>query len=481
MGVSVADQYADWLYGDNPVDDPDLRAELEAEYVARWQDWEFVARPEQLPPPGDWTIWPYVAGRGAGKTRSGGEWMLDSAQEYDAAGVPMRGALIARTAADARDTMVEGESGIVACAERRGLRCQYLPGKRLVSLPDVGAQLHTYSAMEPESLRGPQHHRAWADEPGAWRHIVDSLGNTAWSNAMFGLRLDAPGLRPRAMATTTPKPILLVKEWFDAVDAGDPKIVMTRGALYDNIANLAPAFAIDIVERYRLSPLGPQEIYGLLVLSVEGALWTPDRIEATRVQTAPPLSRRIVAVDPPAETQAECGIVTMGLSQSREAGSELVGGKQVPTRPSRHVYVTGDHSIRGRSETWGQQVVDAYRESQADEVVVESNQGGDMVRGVIHAADPTVNVTKVTASKSKWQRAEPVAAVYSRVHHVAYLPMLEAQMTTWTEADAVSPDRLDALVHGVRHLFPDIVTPPARIRTAADVQLSNARRSGRRR
>lgn len=475
MSLSLADEVAEWLYGDDPVTDPDTRAELEALYTERAAHWDFIARPEQLPPDGDWTIWPYVAGRGAGKTRSGSEFMLDSALEYDAAGVPMRGCLVARTAADARDTMVEGESGIVACAERRGIRAVYRPGKRRVELPELGAELHTYSAMEPDSLRGPQHHRGWGDEPAAWRHIVDSQGNTAWSNMMFGLRLDAPGLRPRVMATTTPKPINIVKEWFDAVDAGDGRVAMTRGTLYDNIRNLAPAFAIDVVERYRNSPLGPQEIYGVLILSVEGALWTPDRIQLTRVDQAPSLTKKIVAVDPPAETQAECGIITMGLSAKTMPTWDRVAGKRIPGRPSRHVYVTGDYSIRGASETWGQEVVTAYRESGAQLVVVEKNQGGDMVRGVVHAADPTVPVKKISASQSKWQRAEPVAASYNRVHHVATFPMLEAQMTTWTEDDDESPDRLDALVHGVRELLPELIRPPGAARSAAATVLQPVR------
>lgn len=480
MSGSVADRIAELLFGDDPVEDPHLRAELEAEAIARWNDWDFIARPEQLPPEGDWTIWPFVAGRGAGKTRSGSEWMLDSAEDYADAGVGLRGALVARTAADVRDTVVEGESGIMACCERRGIKAVYRPGKRRVELPDLGAELHTYTAMEPESLRGPQHHRAWGDEPAAWRHIVDSQGNTAWSNMMFGLRLDAPGLRPQVMATTTPKPILIVKEWFEAVDRGDKTIVMTRGTLYDNITNLAPAFAIDVVERYRNSPLGPQEIYGVLVLTVEGALWTPDRIQRTRVDREPAnLTSRIVAVDPPGEDKAECGIITLGLGARQEAGYDIVAGKRVPLPPSRHVYVTGDWSMRGPPEEWGREVIAARDYSGARTIVVEKNQGGDMVRAVIHAIDPNADVEKITASVSKWQRAEPVAAVYSRVHHVATFPMLEAQMTTWTEDDEVSPDRLDALVHGVRHLLPDIVRAPARATSAVGHVLTPARSARR--
>jgi phage terminase large subunit-like protein len=190
-------------------------------------------------------------------------------------------------------------------------------------------------------------------------------------------------------------------------------------------------------------------------------------IDASRVDRAPHLVRRIVAVDPPAETQAECGIIALGLA----ARTTEKSGKA-----ARHVYVTDDYSIRGRSEVWGKRIVDAYRDTGAQVAVVERNQGGDMIRGVIHAVDATVNVEPVQASVSKWMRAEPVAAHYQRVHHVAFLPMLEAQMTTWTEGDEVSPDRLDALVHGVRFLMPDIVKPPARVRSAAGTPLRTGSR-----
>lgn len=435
-------------------------------------DWRFWARPEQREPDGtSWIVWAVVAGRGFGKTRTGAEWMLDRSQRAADLNIEHRGFLIGRTAADVRDTMVEGPGGIMACLERRGIRGRYLPGKRRIDIPSLDTELHCYSAMEPDSLRGPEHHSGWGDEPAAWRHIVDLQGNTAWSNAMFGLRLDAEGLPPRVVATTTPKPILIVREWFDMVAAGDPTIVMTKGALYDNLANLAPTFVAQIVERYRDSPLGLQEIFGELVLHVEGALWDPSRID--HVDEHPPLARRIVAVDPPGEQRAECGIMVMGIS----AGYIDRG---IDGRPRRHVYLLDDYTIRGTPEKWGRRVVDAFRDHEATLVIGERNQGGDMVRSTIHAVDPAVPFEPVTAVVDKWTRAEPVSAVYDRVHHVGVFGDLESQMCTWLPKDPVSPDRMDALVHGVRHLFPEITTPPAQSKSPVDQGPLEHRRGSRR-
>lgn len=482
---SPAELVADKLYREgNHLSDAERR-QLARTLLRRKHDWRFWARPNQLEPPGKaWQIWANVAGRGSGKTRTGAEYMIDRSRQYHRAGIKHRGGLVGRTAADVRDTMVEGDSGLMACLEGRKIRAKYEPGKRRVVIKALDSIVHTYSAMEPESLRGPQHHTLWCDEPGAWRQKVDAQGNTAWTNGLFGLRLDAPGLIPRVIATTTPKPVPLIKEWFDATKpcrrpAGhkgthgarqkgdtrdvpelcgkiDHRIVLTGGALYDNIAHLAPAFVAQIVERYRYSPLGAQEIMGQLVLSVEGALWDMARIEATRVRSAPPLSRVIVAVDPPGETIAECGIVVMGIDNT-----------------AREVYILDDLSMRGRGEEWGAAVIKAYRDHNAGLVVAEKNQGGDMVRTVIHLQDASVLYHGITSSVDKWTRAEPVSSAYDRVHHVDYFPDLESQMCTWTDAETYSPDRLDALVHGVRYLLPAIIAPPAQSKSAADVTLSS--------
>lgn len=485
--LSPAEQVAEALEtGD--LTDEDRRAAVKT-ILSKATDWRFWAKPTQLEPPGDaWHIWADVGGRGSGKTRTGAEYMIDRSLQYHRAGVKHRAGLVGRTAADVRDVMVEGDSGVMACLDRRRIKGRYEPGKRRIVIPQLEATLHTYSAMEPESLRGPQHHSLWADEPAAWRQKTDAQGNTAWSNALFGLRLDARGLIPRVIATTTPKIIPLVKEWFDALkpcvrprghtgvhggfrkndDREGPRcglisrdVVMTTRSLYDNIAHLAPSFVAKIVERYRDSPLGAQEIFGRLVEFVEGALWDMGRIEASRVRLIPPLSRTIVAVDPPAGFAAECGIIVLGLGANPAADGH------------RHVYVIDDYSLHGRAEVWGAEVIKAKRKYKASLVVAENNQGGDMVRSTIQLQDSSIRYEPIHAAKSKWERAEPVASAYRRVHHVDYLPELESQMCTWTDDEEWSPDRLDALVHGVRYLLPSIIGAPVQSFSPADLTLSS--------
>jgi phage terminase large subunit-like protein len=471
---------------DSASGDPERQIlyKVHADNQGNWNG--YWSRPEQREPPGpDWTIWPVIAGRGFGKTRTGAEYLIERSRLYRQAGVKRHLAgLIGRTAADVRDTMIEGESGLMECLERRKIRAKHLPGKRQVLIrdPRYRATIHTYSAMEPDSLRGPQHHTLWGDEPAAWRHIVDAQGNTAWTNAMFGLRLDAPGLKPRVIATTTPKPIPLVREWFAAVDAGDPAVVMTRGKLHDNLINLAPSFILEVTRRYpRGSPLARQEIMGALVLTVEGALWRMEAIEAGRVVAAPELARIIVAVDPPAEPSGEAGIIAIGIEAGRQDDNR------------RHLYVLEDASIGGRAEVWGMQAAACARRWGAI-IVYERNQGGDMVRATIQQRDPTLPCEWVQASTSKWERAEPVASMYgaiatddypgtpARVHHVGYFGMLESQQVTWTEKDDWSPDRLDALVHGCRYLAPDVALPPGKAVAPHQVLQPFARaRSGRQR
>ena len=483
MSRSPADQVAALLGRDGVTPDQRLAlARVQARNNGNWSG--YWSRPEQREPEGDeWTIWPVVAGRGFGKTRTGAEYLIERARQYRTAGVRVhRAGLIGRTAADVRDTMIEGDSGLMECLDRRKIRAKHYPGKRQVAIRDdrYRSTVHTYSAMEPDSLRGPQHHTLWGDEPAAWRHIVDAQGNTAWTNAMFGLRLDAPGLKPRVIATTTPKPIPLVREWFAAVEAGDPSVVMTRGKLHDNLSNLAPSFILEVTRRYpRGSPLARQEVMGALVLTVEGALWRMEAIEAGRVVQAPELSRIIVAVDPPAEPSGEAGIIAVGIESGRQDDAR------------RHLYVLEDASIGGRSEVWGMQAAACARRHGAT-IVYERNQGGDMVRAVIQQRDPTLLCEPVQASKNKWERAEPVASMYgailtdewpgtpSRVHHVGYFGMLESQLITWTDKDDWSPDRLDALVHGCRFLAPDVALPAGKaIAPQQHLQPFGRARSGR--
>lgn len=455
MGASAAQRLAALP----PEEQAAILATLtEAEQAALNADWRFWARPEQLPPEGDWWLWTVLAGRGFGKTRTGAEFILDRSIEFHRRGHRHRVALIGRTAADCRDTMVEGESGLAECAERRGIRLKYEPSKRRVTLPDLDTLMTTFSAEEPESLRGPQHHTVWGDEPASWSHKVDPQGNTAWTNAQFGLRLDPD---PRAILTGTPKPIPIIKAL--VADAADPSsgVRLTQGSLKDNIANLAPAFVRTILAQYGGTLLGAQEIDGLVVDRVEGALWQPEQIEGPRLRSesqVPALSKIVVGVDPPAESVAECGIVVVGVEAN-------------PANPlRRHVYVLDDLSVRGDAEDWAARAIEAYRKWGANEIVGEVNNGGDMVRAVIHLQDPSVAVRKVRATDGKRRRAEPVAMLYQqgRAHHVGYFGALEAQMTTWTDQPGEpSPDRMDALVWGVSGVLPGLGQAPARSKSAA--------------
>lgn len=375
--------------------------------------------PHQVPPAGDWRTWAVVAGRGAGKTRAGAEWVLSRVRAGD-----RRIALVAPTAADARDVMVEGDSGILAIAGA-GERPLYEPSKRRLTWPN-GALATTYSADEPERLRGPQHDAAWADEIGAWRYATE-----AWDMLMLGLRL---GTDPRVVATTTPRPTPLVRMLLDA-----PTTAVTRASTYANAANLAPQFLEQIIRRYEGTRLGRQEIAGELLTDVPGALWQRDRIDALRVVTAPDLTRVVVGVDPSGSSDGdEQGIVIAGVG---------VDG---------HGYVLGDASCALSPEGWARRAVEAFRLHRGDRIVAEKNYGGDMVASTIRTVDPRVPVKLVTASRGKALRAEPVAALYEqgRVHHVGALPVLEDQLTNWApDGYDGSPDRLDALVWALTELM----------------------------
>lgn len=381
--------------------------------------WRDIARPEQLPPDGDWLVWIYSAGRGAGKTRAAAEWV----QERALADPGCRIALVGRTPADVRDVMIEGDSGILAVA--RGQRAAYQPTKRRLTWPN-GSTAYTYSAEVPSQLRGPQHTYAWADEAAAWTDAPKGdVLDTAWNNLMLGLRL---GASPRCAVTTTPKPNALIRTIL-----ARPTTVVTRGTTYDNLANLAPSFREEVLAAYEGTRIGRQELMGELLEDVEGALWTIALIDANRVTEAPELRRIVVAVDPSGGSgpdSDEQGIVVAGLG---------IDG---------HVYVLADRSCKLSPHGWASRAVAAYREFGADRVVAERNFGGDMVASTIAQVDPNVPVKMVSASRGKAQRAEPVAAAYEqgRVHHAGAFPKLEDQMTQWTPADGTSPDRLDACI-----------------------------------
>jgi phage terminase large subunit-like protein len=469
-------------------------------------EWQFWARPEQLSPDGQWTVWAIITGRGWGKTRTGAEWILDRCEAFAALGVKHYVALVGRTAADVRDVMINGESGLRECAERRGYRLVHVESRREVTIAELGTTMTTYSAEEPDQLRGPSKHSAWCDEPAAWTHKVDAEGNTAWSNLMFTLRLDPPsssGMVPQVVVTTTPKPIELVIEWFRRAgvipdDDGelrepDPSLTLTRGSLYDNIGNLSPAFVELVTGQYGGTLLGAQEIGGELLTAVEGALWQPEYIGPHRVNAAPDLRRCVVAVDPPGSwkrSSAECGIVAAGIGRAaRMPSAELVAeAKRMGLvaelhAQTQHAYVLADASVRGKTETWAAAAVALYRGLGADAIVGEVNYGGDMVRAAVHAIDPTIPFSPVTASRGKRIRAEPVSLLYAkgRVHHVGTFGLLESQMLTWTDAPGQpSPDRLDAAVWAISELLPHINQQPARSKTAARERVPTGAAAARR-
>jgi phage terminase large subunit-like protein len=320
-----------------------------------------------------------LAGRGFGKTRCGAEWVRANVCGATplAAGAHRRVALVAETAADARDIMVEGESGLLA-VHPKTFRPNYEPSKRRLTWPN-GATATLFNAVEPDQLRGPQHDLAWADELAKWRYA-----QATWDQMQFGLRL---GARPRQCVTTTPRPIKTLKTILE-----DPNTVITRGASYDNFANLAPAFIERIVRRYEGTRLGRQELNGEILEDTPGALWTRAMIEALRVEEAPELVRVIVAIDPAASSNAESdetGIVVAGLGADG------------------HGYVLEDLSLRGTPDAWGRAAVAAYGRWHADRIVGEVNNGGEMIEHVIRTVDPTASYRAVRASRGKAVRAEP--------------------------------------------------------------------------
>lgn len=420
-------------------------------------DWYFLGREEQLPPTDDYKFWLYMAGRGSGKTRTGAEWTRDLIKAgYN------RGGLIAPTAADARDVMVEGESGLLAvCREwdrdfKGNLmgRPLYEPSKRRVTWEN-GAQVALYSADEPERLRGPQHGFLWMDELAAWRRME------TFDQAMFGLRL---GKKPRVFISTTPKPKTLVKRLYKrALDPTDHEVVMTTGSSERNAVNLAPGVIEELRQMYSGSALGRQELDGVLLEEIDGALWSRKNLERFRAHAMPTIvdpsfyfTRIVVGVDPATtdkEGSDETGIVVCAL------GSD------------GHGYVLADYSGKYSPEAWGQKVSYAFNTWQADMVVAEVNQGGDMVKYVINSINPNITVRMVHASRGKMARAEPVAQKYEqgKVHHVGvakimadgskhdgHLDNLEDQMCTWERLSATySPDRIDALVWCLTELMVD--------------------------
>lgn len=410
--------------------------------------WELWARPNQLEPDrllpnGElWTIWLILAGRGFGKTRTGSETI----NKWVKSGECKRIALVAEDSADARDVMVEGESGILACSTRDFMP-KYEPSKRRLTWPN-GAVATLFSAEDYDSLRGPQFDGAWCDELCKWRYATE-----AWDNLMFGLRL---GEHPRCIVTTTPRPLRLLK---DIILRSDTYI--TKGNTRENLANLAPPFVKAVIDKYKDTRIGRQELDAELLDDTPGALWNREMLDRSRMRPVnsetpiilPHFVRVVVAVDPAkeiGEAGAETGIVVTARDQNGKA------------------YVLEDLSINGSPEEWGRAAVRAFDDWAGDALVYEANQGGEMVAAVLRGAakslkedgergEDFIPLKAVHATRGKYVRAEPVSQLYEqdKVHHVGFFPELEDQLCEYTPEGNMgySPDRMDALVWSLTELM----------------------------
>ena len=390
-------------------------------------DWRRRARPNQLPPPGDWwLVWLILAGRGWGKTLTGAEWVCFKIRHGCS-----RIAIVGATAADCRDVMVEGQSGILSVGLKAD-RPVYSPSNRRLTWPN-GAIGTLYSADEPDRLRGPQHDAAWCDEMAAWSYLE------SWDQLMLGLRL---GQRPQCIVTTTPRPIKLIR---NLVEREGKDVVVTRGSTFENSANLAQSFLNEITVRYEGTRLGRQELQAEILDDVPGAIFIRLWFDRDRREKAPDdLLQIVIAIDPATtsgEDSDETGIVVVGVAQ--ENGVD-------------HAFVLEDLSGKFAPHEWARIAIAAYHRHSASRIVAETNAGGEMVENTLRQIDPNVSFREVKASRGKVRRAEPVAALseQGRLHFVGSFPQMEDQCAALTpDFDRVkagySPDRLDAMVWGV--------------------------------
>jgi phage terminase large subunit-like protein len=405
-------------------------------------DWTVWARPEQLAPPGiDWNIWLVMAGRGFGKTRLAAEWVREQAK-YTNTG-QRRFALVARTAADVRDVIVEGESGIinVSAPSEKPL---YEPSKRRLTWPN-GNTATLFTADEPDGLRGPQFTHAWGDEIAAWRQTPDAAGMTAFDNLRVGTRL---GANPQMVVTTTPKRVPLLYKLIEESRTDKGNVIITKGSTMDNAGNLSSSYLDTITGVYEGTTLARQELYGEMLEDLEGSMWNEEMVEEARHAMYPfstPL--RVIGVDPSVaeNPRDECGIVVVASTADHDLYK-------------REAWVLEDASVLGSPDTWARKVVEMARKWGCP-VVAEVNQGGALVRNAILSIDPSIKVLEVHSKHGKQLRAEPIVLAYEqrRVHHVGYLQDLESQMYSWIPGEGKSPDRIDALVHALTAL---LIKPP---------------------
>ena len=397
--------------------------------------WWLIGRPEQQEPAGEWFIWLILSGRGWGKTRTGAEWLVEQIVRMPThEGIPTQWAIIAPRFSDTKNVCVEGPSGFLRALQHRGLEAErdyvYNKSSYKITFKD-GQVVHMFGADSPDAGRGLNLSGAWLDEFAMWQYAAQT-----WTEGL------APSLRigdkPRVVVTTTPKPLRILREWANRQDGS---VYVTRGSTFDNAANLSRAALEELQARYAGTRIGKQELYGEIIDNIDGALWTEDTIERSRV-TAPPdqLTKIVVAIDPAVtntEDSDETGIIVAGKNAKGEA------------------FVLADYTMRGTPLDWATRAVEAYRLHNADAIIAEVNNGGDMIPTLIRQVDGFVPVREVRATRGKKLRAEPIAAFYEqgRVHHVGRYVKLEEQMTTWTPEEPNSPDRMDALVWAITDLL----------------------------
>lgn len=394
------------------------------ECEALLHDWSFWARPEQLlPETDDWDVLMLLGGRGAGKTRPSAEIIHKWAENQK-----WHFALVGETAAEVRDVMVEGTSGLLSTMKPWN-PCIYEPSKRRIVWPKTGSWATTFSGDSPDQLRGPNCHGGWCDELAKFRYPADT-----WNNLEMVLRA---GNHPRVVVSTTPRPIKAITDLMPASGT-----VLRRYSTYSNIANLAPSFIRRILDRYEGTRLGRQELHAEILSDTPGALWNRSLLDETRVTKIPELVRIVIAVDPPGGTITECGLVVCGL------GSD------------GHGYIIADESLAGTPATWGGQAVALYSKFQADRIVAETNHGGDMVIYTIETAAKNAEIKvatkKLHASRGKYARAEPASALFEqgRCHMVGSFGPLEDELCTWVPNEGLpSPNRLDSMVWGITELM----------------------------
>lgn len=401
------------------------------EAEALLHDWRgFLARPDQIAPEGDWDIWLALAGRGWGKTEVGAQWVREEV-ENGARSI----ALVAETQKDLEEVMVPRILAVTPVDQQPKVR--FRPVR--LTWPN-GAEALGYNGTEPNQLRGPEFDRAWVDELAKYRYARET-----WDMLQFCMR---SGMHPRQCVTTTPRAIELIK----AIIAGEEgSVVVTRGSTLDNKLNLSSSFIKKVYNRYEGTRLGRQELNAEVLSDLPGAIWSQSSIDAYREPKAPEMGRIVVAVDPAVtntEESDEHGIIVAGIGENRDSAG----------------FVLEDASMQGAPVDWARKAVELYHKYAADGIVVEVNQGGDMVAHTIRTVSPNANIIEVRASKGKHVRAEPIAALYEqgRIRHVGQYPELEAQMTQFTNEGYQgegSPDRADALVWACTELFPDMVDP----------------------